>query len=100
MATTLTPDERRDMLARLQGWTMVEGRDAIRKRFVFGDFNEAFGWMTRVALVAERLNHHPEWLNVYNRVEITLASHDVEGLSERDFKLAHAIEELAPKRDR
>ena len=77
------------------GWTMVEGREAITKRFVFGDFNEAFGWMTRVALVAEQMNHHPEWFNVYKTVEVTLATHDVGGLSNLDVAMASKMDRLA-----
>ncbi|MGD9539276.1 MAG: 4a-hydroxytetrahydrobiopterin dehydratase [Alphaproteobacteria bacterium] len=100
MAGRLSTPEINAHLHELHGWAMADDREAIRKTFHFEDFSAAFGFMARVALAAERMDHHPEWLNVYNRVEITLASHDVEGLSERDFKLAHAIEELAPKRDR
>ena len=77
------------------GWSMVDGRDAITKRFVFGDFNEAFGWMTRVALVAEHMNHHPEWFNVYKTVEVTLTTHDVGGLSNLDVALASKMDRLA-----
>lgn len=77
------------------GWTMVDGREAITKRFVFGDFNEAFGWMTRVALVAEHMNHHPEWFNVYKTVDVTLATHDVGGLSNLDVALASKMDRLA-----
>ena len=76
---------------------MVEGRDAIKKQFLFKDFNEAFGFMTRVALKADKMNHHPEWFNVYNRVEVTLSTHDCQGLSERDIKLATFIEEANTK---
>ena len=77
------------------GWTMVEGREAITKRFIFGDFNEAFGWMTRVALVAEHMNHHPEWFNVYKTVDVTLATHDVGGLSNLDVAMASKMDRLA-----
>lgn len=73
------------------GWTLVEGRDAIKKSFVFPDFNEAWGFMSRVALKAESMNHHPEWFNVYNKVEITLSTHDCQGLSTKDLKLAQFI---------
>jgi Pterin-4a-carbinolamine dehydratase len=82
-------------LQSLPGWQPVEGRDAIAKTFRFADFNAAFGFMTRVALMAEKLDHHPEWFNVYNRVEITLTTHDAGGLSERDIALARFIEGAA-----
>lgn len=77
------------------GWSMVEGRDAITKCFVFGDFNAAFGWMTRVALVAEHMNHHPEWFNVYKTVEVTLTTHDVGGISNLDVALASKMDRFA-----
>jgi 4a-hydroxytetrahydrobiopterin dehydratase len=81
-------------LAELSGWADVPDRDAIRKSWRFKDFNEAFGFMTRVALLAEKADHHPEWSNVYNRVEILLATHDANGLSQRDLDLAKAIDAL------
>ena len=74
---------------------MVEGRDAIKKHFTFKDFNQAFGFMTRVALKADKMDHHPEWFNVYNRVEVTLSTHDCKGLSNRDVQLAKFIEDVA-----
>lgn len=77
------------------GWSMVDGRDAITKEFVFANFIEAFGWMTRAALVAEKLNHHPEWFNVYKTVTVTLSTHDVGGLSELDVRLAKRMDALA-----
>lgn len=77
------------------GWALVDGREAITKRYVFADFNAAFSWMTRVALVAEKMNHHPEWFNVYKTVEVTLATHDVGGLSELDVKLAGKMDFFA-----
>ena len=77
------------------GWTLVKGREAVCKTFRFSDFIEAFGWMARAAIHAEKLNHHPEWFNVYNRVEVTLATHDVDGLSELDVKLAGRMDRLA-----
>ena len=95
MAQKLTAEARKSALAKLAGWAEVAGRDAISKKFVFKDFNQAFGFMTRVALVAEKMDHHPEWFNVYNRVEITLTTHDAGGLSARDVKMAKAIEALA-----
>jgi len=76
------------------GWEMVDGRDAIHKTFHFKSFVEAFGWMTRAALFAEKWNHHPEWFNVYNRVEVTLSTHDVGGLSALDAKLARKMDAL------
>ena len=82
-----------ELLATLDGWTKVKGREAIYKQFVFTDFNNAFGWMARIALAAEKMDHHPEWFNVYNRVDVTLATHDVKGLSERDIKLAKVMDE-------
>ena len=87
-------------LHELHGWAEAEDRDAIRKSFHFSNFSEAWGFMTRVALVAEKMDHHPEWFNVYNRVEIILSTHDADGLSEHDIRLAHAIDELAPARDK
>lgn len=95
MGPVLDASQRAELLAGLEGWTMVEGRDALRKRFVFGDFVEAFGFMTRVALVAERLNHHPEWSNVYRTVEVTLTTHDAGGLTRRDAELARRMDQLA-----
>jgi 4a-hydroxytetrahydrobiopterin dehydratase len=95
MAGRLNPAERRAALDRLSDWKDVEGRDAIAKRFVFADFNQAFGFMTRVALIAEKMDHHPEWTNVYKTVDVTLSSHDAGGVSERDIKLAEAIERIA-----
>lgn len=82
-------------LARLPSWTAVDGRDAIQRTFRFHDFNAAFGFMTRVALMAEKLDHHPEWFNVYNRVEATLATHDAEGVTELDVKLATFMDAAA-----
>jgi len=83
-------------LAKLSGWTRVEGdRDAIQKTFRFKDFNEAFGFMARVAIKADQLDHHPEWFNVYNRVEVLLATHDVDGVSELDVTLASFMDEVA-----
>ena len=77
------------------GWSRFEGRDAIRKEFKFKNFIDAFGFMTRSAIWAEKWNHHPEWSNVYNRVEVLLTTHDVDGLSELDVKLAKKMDALA-----
>ncbi len=82
-------------LAGLPDWKLVDGRDAITRTVRFEDFSAAFGFMARVALAAEKLDHHPEWTNVWNRVEITLASHDAGGLTDRDVKLAKIIDALA-----
>jgi 4a-hydroxytetrahydrobiopterin dehydratase len=95
MAQPLSEAERAELLPALDGWSMVEGRDAITKRFTFKDFNEPFGWMTRVAMVAERMSHHPEWTNVYRTVEVTLTSHDAKGLTRRDIELAQRMDRLA-----
>ena len=95
MAQKLSGEARSRALARLGGWSEVKGRDAISKKFVFADFNEAFGFMARVALAAEKLDHHPEWFNVYKTVEVTLSSHDAGGLTERDVALAEAMDRFA-----
>lgn len=80
-------------IARLEGWRAADGRDAIVKEFRFKDFNAAFGFMSRVALYAERHDHHPEWFNVYNRVEATLATHDAGGVTDKDVALAHFMDD-------
>lgn len=94
MATKLTDEQRAALPESLPDWTMVPRRDAIRRTFRFRDFNQAWGFMTRVALLAERHDHHPEWSNVWATVEITLTSHDVDGLSKRDLAMAKAIDAL------
>ena len=91
----LTAETRKVALGKLTGWAGVPGRDAITRKFVFKDFNQAFGFMTRVALVAEKMDHHPEWFNVYKTVEVTLATHDAGGVTELDIKLAEAMEKMA-----
>ncbi|MBF9051073.1 4a-hydroxytetrahydrobiopterin dehydratase [Roseobacter sp. HKCCD9010] len=93
----LSQEQRETALPELtgHGWQMVEGRDAISKRFEFADFNEAFGWMTRVAMIAEHMNHHPEWSNVYKTVDVTLRTHDVGGLSALDIAMATKMDRLA-----
>ena len=95
MAAKLDAAARKSALGALKGWTEVSGRDAITKKFVFKDFNQAFGFMTRAALVAEKMDHHPEWFNVYKTVEVTLSTHDAGGLTELDVKLAAAMDKLA-----
>ena len=95
MAQKLSGDARKTALARVPGWSEVKGRDAISRKFEFKDFNEAFGFMARAALVAEKLDHHPEWFNVYKTVDVTLSTHDAGGLTERDIKLAEAMNKLA-----
>lgn len=95
MAGKLSAAEREAALAELKGWSAVEGRDAIFRSFTFKTFNQAFAFMSRVALAAEKMDHHPEWFNVYNRVDITLSSHDVGGLSQRDIDLAKKIDRFA-----
>lgn len=95
MAEKIQGTDRANALADLTEWSEVAGRDAISKTFVFKNFNEAFGWMSRVALQAEKLDHHPEWSNVYKTVNVTLATHDVDGLSELDIKLARFMDKCA-----
>lgn len=95
MAKRLSDAERSLSLMRLEGWAPVEGRDAITKTFKFADFVEAFGFMAQAALVAERMNHHPEWFNVWNRVDITLSTHDAGGLTQLDLDLATALDKIA-----
>ena len=95
MAGKLVGEARKTALARLDGWTEMPGRDAIAKTFVFRDFNEAFGFMSRVALVAEKNDHHPEWRNVYKTVEVVLSTHDAGGLTPKDIALAEAMDGIA-----
>lgn len=94
MVERLSETERADALDALSDWDYDEGRDAIVRRVSFGDFAEAFGFMARVAILAEKADHHPEWSNVYNRVEILLTTHDAGGLSHRDVELATAIDAI------
>jgi 4a-hydroxytetrahydrobiopterin dehydratase len=94
MADKLNPDAREASLARLNGWIYDQRADAISHDFKFKDFSEAFGFMTRVALLAQAADHHPEWSNVYNKVTITLSTHDAGGLTEKDVALAEAIDQL------
>lgn len=97
MTTLLTEDERAAWLPALgdSGWGAAEGRDALRKVWKFRDFSEAWGFMTRAALASEKMNHHPEWKNIYNTVDVTLTTHDCQGLSALDLKLAQAMDRLA-----
>jgi 4a-hydroxytetrahydrobiopterin dehydratase len=95
MAERLSAEGRRTALAGLAGWSEVSGREAIAKTFVFRDFNEAFGFMARVALVAEKRDHHPEWRNVYKTVEVVLATHDAGGVTALDVELAKAMNAIA-----
>ncbi|MDP2411291.1 MAG: 4a-hydroxytetrahydrobiopterin dehydratase [Pseudolabrys sp.] len=95
MAQKLDPEARKAALGKLGGWTEVSGRDAITRTFTFKDFNQAFGFMTRAALVAEKMDHHPEWSNVYKTVEVTLSTHDAGGVTELDIKLAEAMDKIA-----
>ena len=97
MKQTLSQAQRQSELEPLinNGWSMVDGRDAIAKTYKFKNFIDAFGWMTRVAIWAEKWNHHPEWSNTYNKVSVTLISHDADGLTDRDIKLAQKMDALA-----
>lgn len=92
----LNEDELKQALGELEGWQKVDGREAISKSFRFKDFNAAFGFMSRAALYAEKLDHHPEWFNVYNRVDVTLSTHSENGITELDIKLAAKMNAIAP----
>src|SRR3954467_4706389 len=95
MAERLSVEARMSALAQLTGWSDTPGREAIARTFIFRDFNEAFGFMARVALVAEKSDHHPEWRNVYKTVEVTLATHDAGGVTAKDIELAEAMDAIA-----
>jgi len=95
MVEKLSADARKAALKELSGWSDVSGRDAIARTFTFKDFNEAFGFMARAALVAEKSDHHPEWRNVYKTVEVVLATHDADGVTARDIELAIAMNAIA-----
>lgn len=95
MAERLSAEARKSALKSLKGWTEVAGREAIARTFVFRDFNEAFGFMSRAALVAEKSDHHPEWRNVYKTVEVVLATHDAGGVTPHDIALATAMNAIA-----
>lgn len=95
MGNALQSHEKVTILEELDSWTHEPQRDAIKKTFKFKNFNAAWGFMSRCALLAEKMNHHPEWFNVYNKVEVTLTTHDVDGLSELDVKMAKAMDKYA-----
>ena len=95
MAEKLSNERRAEVLGQLADWQAVDGRNAITRTFKFKDFNQAFGFMARAALIAENMDHHPEWFNVYNRVDVTLSTHDAGGLTELDVELAAAMDSLA-----
>lgn len=97
MVERLSEADRGAALAKVPGWAVVEDRDAIARTFVFKDFGHAFGFMAQAALAAEKADHHPEWFNVYNRVEVTLTTHDCNGLSARDIALAQAMDGIAAR---
>ena len=94
MVTALSDTEIANALADTPAWTRLSERSAINRIFQFKNFNQAWGFMSRIALIAEQLNHHPEWFNVYNRVEVTLSTHDAGGLSELDFRMAKAMDKI------
>jgi 4a-hydroxytetrahydrobiopterin dehydratase len=93
MTDKLSAEDRRNLLNRLDGWSNVEGRDAIFKSFKFKKFREAFGFMTRAAIIADEMDHHPEWFNVFNRVDVTLTTHDSGGVTLKDVELAMFMDE-------
>jgi 4a-hydroxytetrahydrobiopterin dehydratase len=95
MAERLSAEARKSALSGLSGWSELTGREAITRTFTFKDFNEAFGFMTRAALVAEKHDHHPEWRNVYKTVEVVLSTHDAGGVTALDIKLAEAMNKIA-----
>ncbi len=95
MTAKFSKEEISKSLEDLQGWTQLDGRDAIQKDFLFKNFSQAFAFMTRVALKAEKMDHHPEWFNVYNKVEVVLATHDVDGVSDKDIELARFMDKVS-----
>ena len=96
MVQKLSPEDRTAARSELSDWEELDGRDAIRRKFVFANFNEAWGFMSRIAMEAERQDHHPEWSNVWATVDITLSTHDCDGLSSRDVELARFIDKIVP----
>jgi len=99
MTERLSAEARKSALAQLSGWSETPGREAIGRTFIFKDFNEAFGFMSRAALVAEKHDHHPEWRNVYKTVEVVLATHDAGGVTRLDIQLAMAMNAIARQLD-
>lgn len=99
MPSRLSADEKARELVTLPDWRLIDGRDAISRQFVFADFNEAFGWMSRIALAAEKMDHHPEWCNAWNRVEVVLTTHDAGGVTGKDIALARLMDDYAVKRN-
>ena len=95
MFQKIDPSALKDALARLNGWNVVDGREAIQRTFRFKDFNNAFGFMTKSALMAEKMDHHPEWFNVYNQVDVTLTTHSAGGITDLDIRLASFMNQLA-----
>jgi 4a-hydroxytetrahydrobiopterin dehydratase len=99
MKSKLTGQARKVAIAALNGWREADGRDAIAKTFLFKDFNQAFGFMTRAALIAEKMDHHPEWSNVYRKVDVVLSTHDAGGVTDKDIALAKAMDAIASSAD-
>ena len=97
MANKLSVKTRTESLLKLRGWKKTRGRDSIEKEFIFKDFISAFSWMTNISLLAEKMDHHPEWFNVYNKVSVTLSTHDAGGITQLDIKLATAMDRSAKK---
>ena len=95
MVSKLSPEEIKSELSKLKNWSLSDDSNSVVKNFKFNDFNEAWAFMNRVALLAEKMDHHPEWFNVYNRVDVTLTTHDANGISERDIKMASAMDSYA-----
>lgn len=99
MAPLLDLARRQSLSIQLPSWYVLPTRDALYREFIFGDFQEAFNFMSQVAVIAEEMNHHPEWFNVWNKVQVTLSTHDSGGLTERDIALALAMDQIAKSRD-
>ncbi|MDG1152893.1 MAG: 4a-hydroxytetrahydrobiopterin dehydratase [Hyphomicrobiales bacterium] len=97
MSEKLSPKKRNENLNKLHGWKKTRGKDSIEKEFIFKDFQSAFAWMTRMALLAEKMDHHPEWFNVYNKVNVTLTTHDAGGITQLDINLAKAMNQTEKK---